>query len=77
MAPIIRAVLTNLMSVEEAAEIDIIANDVKYTDEAQKGETWEIVYRHPERQVLSGWEGAELTKQRLWTRQEQGYLALP
>ena len=49
MAPIIRAVLTNLMSVEEAAEIDIIANDVKYTDEAQKGETWEIVYRHPER----------------------------
>lgn len=52
MAPIIRAVLSNLMSVEEAAEIDIIANDVRYTDEAQTGETWEIVYRHPERCVF-------------------------
>lgn len=47
MAPIIRAVLENLMG-EEAAEIEIIANDVRYTDPAGTGETWEIVYRHPE-----------------------------
>lgn len=48
MAPIIRAVLTNLMTPEEANEIEIIANDVKYTDPEQEGKTWEIVYRHPE-----------------------------
>lgn len=47
MAPIIRAVLENLMG-DEAAEIEIIANDVKYTDPEGKGNTWEIVYRHPE-----------------------------
>lgn len=49
MAPIIRAVLTNLISEEEASEIDIIANDVEFTDEKGVGEKWEIVYRHPER----------------------------
>jgi 2-hydroxy-3-keto-5-methylthiopentenyl-1-phosphate phosphatase len=49
MAPIIRAVLTNLMTPEEAAEIEIIANDVEYTDPEKVGKTWEIVYRHPER----------------------------
>lgn len=48
MAPIIRAVLTNLISEEEASSIDIIANDVEYLDEAKTGERWEIVYRHPE-----------------------------
>lgn len=48
MAPIIRAVLTKLMSEEEAAEIPIIANDVRFTDPEQKGDTWEIIYRHPE-----------------------------
>ena len=51
MAPIIRAVLTNLISAEEASSINIIANDVEYTDEAQEGKTWKIVYRHPERSV--------------------------
>lgn len=49
MAPIIRAVLTNLISAEEASSINIIANDVEFTDEAKEGKTWEIVYRHPER----------------------------
>jgi 2-hydroxy-3-keto-5-methylthiopentenyl-1-phosphate phosphatase len=48
MAPIIRAVLTNLISEEEASSIDIIANDVEYLDDAKTGEKWEIVYRHPE-----------------------------
>ncbi|KAJ9111093.1 hypothetical protein QFC19_001291 [Naganishia cerealis] len=48
MAPIIRAVLTNLISEEEASSIDIIANDVEYLDEAKLGDKWEIVYRHPE-----------------------------
>lgn len=49
MAPIIRAVLTNLISAEEASSINIIANDVEFTDEAKEGKTWEIIYRHPER----------------------------
>jgi len=48
MEPIIRAVLTNLISEEEANEIDIIANDVEFTDPEKVGKTWEIVYRHPE-----------------------------
>jgi 2-hydroxy-3-keto-5-methylthiopentenyl-1-phosphate phosphatase len=51
MAPIIRAVLTNLISAEEASSINIIANDVEFTDEGKEGKTWEIVYRHPERRV--------------------------
>jgi 2-hydroxy-3-keto-5-methylthiopentenyl-1-phosphate phosphatase len=51
MAPIIRAVLTNLISEEEASSIDIIANDVEFTDAQKEGKTWEIVYRHPERSV--------------------------
>lgn len=48
MEPIIRAVLTNLLTPEEVAEIDIVANGVKFLDEEQKGTKWEIVYRHPE-----------------------------
>jgi 2-hydroxy-3-keto-5-methylthiopentenyl-1-phosphate phosphatase len=48
MAPIIRAVLSTLLSPAEAAEIEIIANDVKYLDPEQKGDKWEIVFRHPE-----------------------------
>lgn len=48
MAPIIRACLENLVGPAEAANIEIIANDVKYTDPAGEGKTWEIVYRHPE-----------------------------
>lgn len=49
MEPLIRAVLGRLIGEEEAQKIEIIANGVRFTDEAQKGETWEIVFRHPER----------------------------
>lgn len=45
MEPLIRAVLSGLLGEEEAKTMEIIANDVKFTDEAQKGETWEIVFR--------------------------------
>lgn len=48
MAPIIRAVLERLIGEKEAKEIEIIANDVKFTDAAGVGETWEIVFRHPD-----------------------------
>lgn len=48
MAPIIRPVLSTLLSPAEAEKIDIIANDVKFLDPEQKGEQWEIVYRHPD-----------------------------
>ena len=50
MAPIIRAVLSKHVSEEEAAEIDIIANDVKFTDPEGKGTKghWELVFRHPD-----------------------------
>jgi 2-hydroxy-3-keto-5-methylthiopentenyl-1-phosphate phosphatase len=48
MMPTIRAVLSNLLPAEDANSIDIIANEVKYTDPEQKGDEWEIVYRHPE-----------------------------
>ncbi|ORX38337.1 HAD-like domain-containing protein [Kockovaella imperatae] len=49
MAPIIRAVLSKHMP-EAAKEIDIIANDVKFTDPEGKGTKghWELVFRHPE-----------------------------
>lgn len=46
--PTIRAVLSNLLPAEDANSIDIIANDVLYTDPEKKGDKWEIVYRHPE-----------------------------
>ncbi|TXT08849.1 hypothetical protein VHUM_02977 [Vanrija humicola] len=48
MAPNIRAVLSHLMGEEEAAQIEIIANDVRFTDPEGKGDEWEIVWRHPE-----------------------------
>ncbi|KAF9051640.1 HAD-like domain-containing protein [Panaeolus papilionaceus] len=43
MAPLIRAVLSNLLGSEAANEIDIIANDVV----VQRGGKWEIQFRHP------------------------------
>lgn len=49
MAPLIRAVLANLIGEENAAQISIIANHVKFTDAAGTGETWEIVFRNPDR----------------------------
>ena len=49
MAPIIRAVLSKHLP-HAASEIDIIANDVKFTDPSGKGTTgnWELVFRHPD-----------------------------
>ncbi|EIM21913.1 hypothetical protein E3Q22_02409 [Wallemia mellicola] len=46
MAPFIRSVLSKLIGEEEAKNIDIISNDVKFND--PEGKDWEIVYRHPE-----------------------------
>ena len=43
MAPLIRAVLSNLVGEEAANEIDIIANDVNISPDGK----WEIQYRHP------------------------------
>jgi 2,3-diketo-5-methylthio-1-phosphopentane phosphatase len=48
MEPTIRAVLETLLPIEDAQSIDIISNDVKFTDAEGKGEKWEIVYRHPD-----------------------------
>ncbi|KAG6865495.1 hypothetical protein C0991_002093 [Blastosporella zonata] len=43
MAPLIRAVLSNLVGEESANEIEIIANDVDIHPDGK----WEIKYRHP------------------------------
>lgn len=43
MAPLIRAVLSKLIGDEEAAKIEIIANDVEVREDG----SWEIKYRHP------------------------------
>lgn len=43
MAPLIRAVLSNLVGEESANEIDIIANDVTIHPDGK----WDIEYRHP------------------------------
>ncbi|KAG6844499.1 hypothetical protein H0H87_006385 [Tephrocybe sp. NHM501043] len=43
MAPLIRAVLSNLIGEESANEIEIIANDVTVNPDGK----WEIKYRHP------------------------------
>ncbi|KAF8730661.1 hypothetical protein AX14_005305 [Amanita brunnescens Koide BX004] len=43
MAPIIRAVLSNLVGDEDANEIEIIANDADVRPDG----SWEIKYRHP------------------------------
>ncbi|KAG5641021.1 hypothetical protein DXG03_006374 [Asterophora parasitica] len=43
MAPLIRAVLSNLVGEESANEIDIIANDAIVHSDGK----WEIKYRHP------------------------------
>lgn len=47
MAPIIRAVLSKVLP-SEADKIDIIANDVVFTDPTDPASEWKIVYRHPE-----------------------------
>lgn len=48
MAPIIRAVLSNLVGDEAAQEIDIIANDA----DVQPDGKWSIKFRHPSRCVI-------------------------
>ncbi|PWZ01907.1 hypothetical protein BCV70DRAFT_198188 [Testicularia cyperi] len=48
MTPIIRSILSNLIGEKDANEIEVISNDVKFTDPEQKGLTWELVYRHPD-----------------------------
>jgi 2-hydroxy-3-keto-5-methylthiopentenyl-1-phosphate phosphatase len=47
MAPIIRAVLSNLVGDEDANEIEIIANDADVRPDG----SWEIKYRHRSRSV--------------------------
>jgi len=43
MAPLIRAVLSNLIGEEDAKEIEVISNDVKVHPDGK----WEIQFRHP------------------------------
>lgn len=44
MVPIIRAIMENLVGVEDAAKIEIVANEVEYLDNG----SWTIKFRHPE-----------------------------
>lgn len=48
MVPIIRSIFANLIGDEEAAKIDVIANEVEFTDPEKEGKTWKLVYRHPD-----------------------------
>ncbi|KAF8586623.1 hypothetical protein K439DRAFT_1408551 [Ramaria rubella] len=43
MAPLIRAVLSNLIGEDDAKDIEIISNDVKVSPDGK----WEIQFRHP------------------------------
>ncbi|TDL25297.1 hypothetical protein BD410DRAFT_785208 [Rickenella mellea] len=43
MAPLIRAVLSNLIGEENSKQIDIVSNDVKVDSNGK----WQIMYRHP------------------------------
>jgi 2-hydroxy-3-keto-5-methylthiopentenyl-1-phosphate phosphatase len=45
MAPLIRAVLSNLIGEDDAKDIEIISNDV----DSHSDGTWAIKYRHPSR----------------------------
>lgn len=47
MTPIIRSIFANLIGDEKANKVDVISNDVKFIDPEGKGDTWELVYRHP------------------------------
>ena len=47
MAPLIRAVLSNLIGEEDAKEIEIVSNEV----DVHADGTWEIKYRHPTRSL--------------------------
>lgn len=48
MVPIIRSIFSKLIGEEEASKIDVIANEVIFTDPDKKGDTWKLVYRHPD-----------------------------
>lgn len=48
MAPLIRAILSNLLGEEDAQAIDIISNEVKIESNGK----WSIQYRHPTRFVI-------------------------
>lgn len=48
MTPIIRSIFSNLIGEEEANKIDVISNEVNFTDPEKQGKTWELVYRHPD-----------------------------
>lgn len=48
MEPLIRAVLSKLIGEEDAATIDIVANQVNLLPDGK----WEIKYRHPSRYVF-------------------------
>lgn len=45
MTPLIRAVLSALVGEEDAAEIEIISNDVEFDADGK----WHIKFRHPSR----------------------------
>jgi 2-hydroxy-3-keto-5-methylthiopentenyl-1-phosphate phosphatase len=45
MAPLIRAVLSNLIGEEAAGDVQIIANDVTVGPDGK----WDIRFRHPSR----------------------------
>lgn len=45
MAPLIRAVLSNLIGDEEAQKIEIVSNEVAIHPDGK----WDILYRHPSR----------------------------
>ncbi|POY71821.1 hypothetical protein BMF94_5182 [Rhodotorula taiwanensis] len=44
MKPIIEAIFANLVGEEDAANIDVIANDTEFSDDG----SWKIKFRHPE-----------------------------
>lgn len=66
MAPLIRAVLSNLIGEEAASDITIIANDVRFTDPEAKGDTWEIVFRNPDRFVCLSSCSCDVHRTDLW-----------
>jgi 2-hydroxy-3-keto-5-methylthiopentenyl-1-phosphate phosphatase len=58
MAPIIRAVLSNLVGEDDAKGIDIIANDVAIEPDGK----WSIKYRHPTRYTFLDSHSSIFTK---------------
>ena len=44
MTPIIRSIFSNLIGEKDANEIDVISNEVKFTDPEQKGNTLSLIH---------------------------------